>query len=59
LEEKAFGSDGSLKQPKALSINKMGHAMHDLDPVFRAFSRSDKVGCCTLKPVLKAPGSSA
>ena len=43
LEEQAFGADGELRQAKALSINKLGHAMHDLDPVFRAFSRSGKV----------------
>jgi len=40
FEEEAFGPDGRLKQPKALSINKIGHAMHDLDPVFSSFSRS-------------------
>ena len=39
FEEEAFGPDGRLKQDKALSINKIGHAMHDLDPVFDAFSR--------------------
>jgi phytanoyl-CoA hydroxylase len=38
FEEEAFGPDGRLKQDKSLSINKIGHAMHDLDPVFRAFS---------------------
>jgi len=38
FEEEAFGPDGQLKQAKELSINKIGHAMHDLDPVFRAFS---------------------
>jgi phytanoyl-CoA hydroxylase len=38
FEEEAFGADGQLKQDKSLSINKIGHAMHDLDPVFRAFS---------------------
>ncbi len=38
FEEEAFGPDGQLKQDKSLSINKIGHAMHDLDPVFRAFS---------------------
>uniref|UniRef100_A0A7R9VMC8 Uncharacterized protein n=1 Tax=Chlamydomonas euryale TaxID=1486919 RepID=A0A7R9VMC8_9CHLO len=43
LEEKAFNEDGSLRQPKELSINKLGHAMHDVDPAFRAFSRSPKV----------------
>lgn len=39
FEEEAFGPDGKLRQPKALSINKIGHAMHDLDPVFGDFSR--------------------
>lgn len=38
FEEEAFGDDGSLRQAKELSINKIGHAMHDLDPTFRAFS---------------------
>jgi phytanoyl-CoA hydroxylase len=38
FEEEAFGPDGNLRQPKALSINKIGHAMHDLDPVFAEFS---------------------
>lgn len=35
FEEEAFGPDGELVQDKALSINKIGHAQHDLDPVFR------------------------
>jgi phytanoyl-CoA hydroxylase len=39
FEEEAFDAEGWLKQPKALSINKIGHAMHDLDPVFERFSR--------------------
>ena len=38
FEEEAFDREGHLRQPKALSINKIGHAMHDLDPVFEAFS---------------------
>lgn len=39
FEEEAFDAQGRLRQPKALSINKIGHALHDLDPVFDAFSR--------------------
>jgi phytanoyl-CoA hydroxylase len=39
FEEEAFDAAGRLRQPKALSINKIGHAMHDLDPVFSTFSR--------------------
>jgi len=43
FEEKAFDAQGALQTPKALSLNKIGHAMHDLDPVFRAFTRSPPV----------------
>lgn len=67
FEENAFGDNGELRQPKALSINKIGHgmasplsqpvllyesctafcgpaaAMHDLDPSFREWSRSQKI----------------
>ena len=43
FEEHAFNSDGTLKQPKEQSINKIGHALHDLDPVFDQFSRSTKI----------------
>lgn len=39
FEEEAFDTQGQLRQPKARSINKIGHAMHDLDPVFDRFSR--------------------
>jgi phytanoyl-CoA hydroxylase len=38
FEEEAFDAAGQLKQSKALSINKIGHALHDLDPVFDQFS---------------------
>ncbi len=43
FEEAAFAEDGTLKQAKALSINKIGHAMHDLDPVFEQFSRDARL----------------
>ncbi len=43
FEEEAFGPDGQLRQEKSLSINKIGHAMHDLDPVFAQFSRDPKL----------------
>jgi phytanoyl-CoA hydroxylase len=38
FEEEAFDSAGRLRTAKELSINKIGHAMHDLDPVFERFS---------------------
>jgi phytanoyl-CoA hydroxylase len=43
FEEAAFLPDGTLKQSKELSINKIGHALHDLDPVFSEFSRAAEV----------------
>ena len=38
FEEEAFDDKGELKQSKELSVNKIGHAMHDLDPVFESFT---------------------
>ena len=43
FEENAFNPDGTLKYKKEKSINKIGHALHDLDPVFQKFSRSEKL----------------
>jgi len=43
FEENAFSPDGALKQDKELSINKIGHALHDLDPVFDRFSRTNSI----------------
>jgi len=40
FEESAFNPDGTLRQSKEHSINKIGHALHDLDPVFDEFSRT-------------------
>ena len=40
FEEDAFDDAGQLRQRKELSINKIGHALHDLDPVFDRFSRT-------------------
>ncbi|HKO60199.1 MAG TPA: phytanoyl-CoA dioxygenase family protein [Pyrinomonadaceae bacterium] len=43
FEEDAFGPDGKLKQSKEHSINKIGHALHELDPEFSSFSRAAAV----------------
>jgi phytanoyl-CoA hydroxylase len=43
FEEEAFAPDGSLRRPKAGSINKIGHALHTLDPVFARFSRGPQM----------------
>ena len=44
FEEDAFFPNGTLKQSKEQSINKIGHALHTLDPVFRDFSHSSEIG---------------
>ena len=38
FEEHAFTPEGALKVEAARAINKIGHALHDLDPVFAAAS---------------------
>ena len=43
FEENAFLSDGSFRESKPRSINKIGHALHDLDSVFDEFSRRQEV----------------
>ena len=43
FEKDAFDSTGVLKADAHLSLNKLGHAMHDLDPVFGDFSRTPKL----------------
>lgn len=43
FEKDAFDEDGNLRQSKDASLNKMGHAMHDLDPVFDGFSRTPEL----------------
>jgi phytanoyl-CoA hydroxylase len=43
FEENAFLPDGSLRESKERSINKIGHALHDLDPVFDRFSRTPEI----------------
>jgi phytanoyl-CoA hydroxylase len=39
LEEGALDKRGHLIRPARLAINKVGHAMHDLHPVFNRFCR--------------------
>lgn len=43
FEENAFLADGTLRQSKEQSINKIGHALHDLDPTFSQFSRTPQI----------------
>lgn len=43
FEKGAFDAAGRLKADAHLCLNKLGHAMHDLDPVFDAFSRTPEL----------------
>ncbi|MBA3282882.1 MAG: phytanoyl-CoA dioxygenase family protein [Acidimicrobiia bacterium] len=47
FEEEALAPDGSLRHDagddKGRSVNKIGHALHDLDPTFDAFSRQPAI----------------
>ena len=43
FEEGAFDAQGALCVPLERAINKLGHAMHDLDPVFQAFSHGARL----------------
>src|SRR6185369_3636263 len=55
FEENAFNTDGTLKYEKEKSINKIGHALHDLDPVFERFSRSEKIKDVATAIGMKSP----
>ncbi|MGH6932525.1 MAG: phytanoyl-CoA dioxygenase family protein [Dongiaceae bacterium] len=43
LEEGAFDAGGQLIYPRQRAINKIGHALHDLDETFDRFSRDSHV----------------
>jgi len=43
FEEGAVDEAGQLTVPKGRAVNKIGHALHDLDPVFSAFSRTPEL----------------
>jgi len=43
FEEHAFDENGRLRQSKERSINKIGHALHDLDETFESFSRTPEL----------------
>ncbi|XP_065857468.1 phytanoyl-CoA dioxygenase [Euphorbia lathyris] len=55
FEEKAFGNDGNLQQPKQLSINKVGHALHEHEPVFKELSSSEKFASMLISLDYKRP----
>lgn len=43
FEKDAFDEKGNLRNSLFQSLNKIGHALHDLDPVFNDFSRSPQL----------------
>jgi phytanoyl-CoA hydroxylase len=43
FEKDAFDEHGRLRAEPHLALNKLGHAMHDLDPVFDSFSRTPEL----------------
>ncbi len=43
FEKDAFDADGQLRADAHLCLNKLGHAMHDLDAVFGSFSRTPEL----------------
>ena len=55
FEEDAFDAAGALKRSKIDSLNKLGHAMHDLDPVFDQFSRNPALAEIAARLGFKAP----
>ena len=56
LEYDAFNEAGNLVQAKEDCLNKMGHAMHDLDPVFEEFSYRPELGEITRSLGMVEPG---
>jgi len=38
FEEDAFDPNGQLNRPKEQAINKIGHALHELNPIYRQFT---------------------
>ncbi len=42
FEEEALDAQGQLKVPLSRAVNKLGHAMHDLDPVFQRHSHGPR-----------------
>lgn len=43
FEAGAFDEQGERTRPFEQSINKIGHALHELDPVFRQYSRDARI----------------
>ncbi|KJZ10374.1 MAG: phytanoyl-CoA dioxygenase family protein [Marinomonas sp.] len=55
FEEEAFDEKGEFVQDRSLCINKIGHALHELDPVFNRFSHQKVLGDIAKDIGLAAP----
>jgi len=55
FEEEALDEAGRMHVPKSQSINKIGHALHDLDEVFIAFSHGPELAALAADLGLQAP----
>lgn len=55
FEEEAFDAAGRLVVPKERAINKIGHALHDLDPVFQRFSHGSALAALAADIGLQQP----
>jgi phytanoyl-CoA hydroxylase len=55
FEEEAFDDAGRLVVPKARAINKIGHALHDRDPVFDRFSHGEALAALAVQLGLAEP----
>jgi phytanoyl-CoA hydroxylase len=55
FEEEALDSEGRLVVPKSRSINKIGHALHDRDPVLQPFSHGPALAALAAQLGLQQP----
>lgn len=55
FEKDAFAADGRLREAAHLCLNKLGHAMHDLDPVFGGFSRTPQLAAVAADVGMQVP----
>jgi len=55
FEEEAFNDKRELVQDRALCINKIGHALHELDTVFNIFSHQKLLGDILFDLGMKTP----
>ena len=56
FESGAFDKEGNLVKPKHQALNKIGHALHDLDAEFDRFSRTGKLANLAAGLGLQDPG---